>query len=480
MGDPRSDHRDDEQMACEAYGEYRDSIRGPALPPAPRPWQSLDALIAAHEAGRRRWTWAWWLVPAFGAVLIAVVLIPHQASVKATELLTRSAGAEAPTNRMISMRVRGRVLLRPAVLVTADPMERDPDLARLEKMFNAAGYTWREPLSARSFQSWRNARRSKRDTVSVIRAGGVEQAYRVRTESSDGVLRSASLTLRARDFLPTGGAFQFEKEEPLEMDEAPPPVQSASRQSRTAPRREALVETPATPADALHVLAALNEIGADVGEPIDVSEDAQHHVVVRAAGLSDARRQQVTEALRPLNGVRLDLDAGPSSTPAAGARPATAERYSTNIPGPLRQQFESRLGGAIAFQEMTDRVLDASGSAVARAHAIEVLDTKFPPGVESSLAIQDRELLRKLRQRHMVELGRLVDRIRTDLRPLLPGPLESPTHESLVGATQEIDGALNRLLAGSYSQTSGEGMLRALAGQFERLDRAIRIQRDAR
>jgi hypothetical protein len=93
MADPRPDHISDEQLACTAYEEYRDSIRGPALPPAPKAWRSLDELIAEQKADRPRRVWAWWLVPAFAAALIAAVLIPRDASNKATELLTRSATA---------------------------------------------------------------------------------------------------------------------------------------------------------------------------------------------------------------------------------------------------------------------------------------------------------------------------------------------------------------------------------------------------
>src|SRR5579863_6514277 len=37
--------------ATAAYAEYRDSIRAPSLPPAPKAWQSLGQLISQHETG---------------------------------------------------------------------------------------------------------------------------------------------------------------------------------------------------------------------------------------------------------------------------------------------------------------------------------------------------------------------------------------------------------------------------------------------
>jgi hypothetical protein len=165
------------------------------------------------------------------------------------------------------------------------------------------------------------------------------------------------------------------------------------------------------------------------------------------------------------------------------AEKSLTEKYSTNIPGPLRQQFEERLGSAIAFQEMTDRVLDASASAVSRAHALEVLANKFPPLTQSDLAVQDRELLDKLRQRHVSELQRLVTQIRSNLKPLLTTTSKSPAPATdnrslssrqtqvpaLVAAAQELDDSLNRLLAGTYLQSSGDAMLRGLAAQLEHL-----------
>jgi hypothetical protein len=152
----------------------------------------------------------------------------------------------------------------------------------------------------------------------------------------------------------------------------------------------------------------------------------------------------------------------------------------------LRQQLEDRLGGAVALQEVTDRVLEASASVLAQAHAVQVLAAKFPPEIEARLAVQDRELLLALQQRHVAELGRLAARIRAELGPLLTPPQAGETRTgqpwqtgaaSLVASAQEMDGLLNRLLAGSYSQSSGEAMLRDLTPQMGRLEWAIQMQR---
>jgi len=391
---------------------------------------------------------------------------------------------------MISVRLRGRSLLRPAFLTMAGEGQRDAGLVHLEALFAQAHYSWRAPLSALSFQAWREQVRDKRDTVSVVGAAGAEQAFRVETDTGSGVLRSASLTLRGRDLRATDGVFRFEGEESVEMGEAAGPAPKMPPHLPPA-LQEPPAETPASAADTLRVLAALNAIGADVSDPIEISEDDRRQIVVSASGLGVERRQQVAAALQHLPHVRLDLDAG--SGKAAPFKPGAGspERYSTGMPGPMRQQFEERLGGSVALQEMTDGVLDAGGLAVSHAHAVEVLASKFPPPVEQSLAASDHDLLHSLRQRHVAELRNLAARIRTGLKPLLPAVSPAPSEDRRLGpwqsqapelmtAAQRVDASLNSLLAGSYTQAAGEALLHGLAGQLERLEQAIQSQEGGR
>jgi hypothetical protein len=475
----------DLQFATAAYRTYLGSLRSPALQPPPEPWRTLESLIAENQAPAPRRLWHWRLVPVLAAAICLALAIGFllrrpspQAAPPASELLSRSATMELPANRMVSLRLHGKSLVRPAVVVSGSA-ERDPEMAHLAILFAQARYSWRDPLSARSFQSWRSGLRERRDSVTVIHASGAETAYRIRTDTPSGILSRAALTLQGRDLRPTQGAFQFEGEEPLEIQEsagAPPPV---SRRAPSASKREpASLETPASPADTLHVLAALDAIGADVGEPIEISEDSAHQVLVRATGLTRDRLRQVAAALKPLPHVKLTVaDESANARPGA-AQTGAPDRSSTGIPGSLREQFEDRLGGAVALQEMTDRVLEASGLAVARAHAIQVLSTKFPPPTESSLSDRDRALLRGLRQTHLTALRDLVMRLQTDLAPLLPSAsaIAGISPPDLVAAAQQVDNSLNRLLAGSYSESAGEALLNSLAGQLAHLRQAIASQ----
>src|SRR5580658_2110425 len=482
----------DLRAAIAAYAEYRDSIRNPQLPPAPTPWRRLDQLVADHESQRRRRVLQWWvpaLAAAFGLVLLIAGGLRNRGadSEGASRLLERAAQVSTPADQMISMRIHGRTLLRPAVLTGDTGVDSDPELTHAENLFQAAHYGWREPLSPRTFQAWRGVQKHRTDSVSTIVRAGRERMYHVRTDVPSGVLRSASLILRAEDLRPAGGDFEFEGEGPVSMQEVPAPATPTPASPLPAPA-ELVVETPVGPAETLHVLAALDEIGADAGEPIDVAEDAAHrHIVVRAGGLSAERRQAVLTALAAVPRVTVDFQS--QAVPVAPAQTIPPQTYSSSIPAQFRQRFEERLGGPVALQEVTDRVLEASAQNLTQAHAIEVLARNFPPETEAGMKAQDRLLLRELRRRHLTELKRLATQVRDALKPLLDAPDASPraigdngraTWQSavpaLVASARETDQLLNHLLAGSYSESSGEGMLRRLTAALGRLEWAVESQ----
>jgi hypothetical protein len=494
----------DMQSSYAAYRLYRDALKAPLLPPPPKPWQTLDRLIKGAQANAPVPRFRWWPVPVLAASAVLAVVIaalvlytPGQtASARANRLLTASAKLPSSPRGLISVRAHGRTLVRPAVLSAEVAPGDDPDITRLQVAFARASYDWREPLSARAFQSWRTRLPKKRDSVTVIRTADRRDSYRVRTETDSGVLRTASLTLRSPDLHAVAGDFDFENDGRVEMAEAPPGGENALGPGMPLPRlspRAPVTETPAGPEVTLHVLAALNQIGADVGEPVEIAHDTQHQrVVVHAAGISRERAQQIADVLKPLPRVVLEFNAPGQVVPAAGGVPR--ERYSASIPAPLRQQFEDRFGGAAHFQEATDRMLEAGASAVAQAHALERLARDFSPSVEAVLAAPDRELLHRLRDNHISEMQNLISRIKNDLEPLLSTQLKAPQSAAPDGAqdmswqsavaaivtqARKTDDALNRLLASSYAQSSADEMLRGLVAQIAQLDAAVRLESQA-
>ena len=340
--------------AVAAAADYYRSLRTGLRPPGA--WRSLDALIAEAEPQPRRWRW--WAAAALAAACSAGLFLtlfrgPDSGdSMRATELLAQSAAAEPPGHGGITVRSRGGLLVRPAVLDSDSGA--DAEGSRLASLFQRAGYSWQEPLSARSFSAWRDRLQARRDTVSRL-SDGTRGSYRVRTETSAGALRAASLTLRMDDLHATAARFEFPGEGSVEMEEA------AGSPGTPAPRPAARAAEPAEvaagPEDTLRVLVALHSIGADVGDPVEVGDDAQHRaVLVRASGLKPAREQQIAQVLEPLPRVRVDF--APAGTAEGTPHRTPAERASGTLPAAVRARFEQKFGSAAALQTATDELLE--------------------------------------------------------------------------------------------------------------------------
>jgi len=73
----------------------------------------------------------------------------------------------------------------------------------------------------------------------------------------------------------------------------------------------------------------------------------------------------------------------------------------------------------------------------------------------------------------VIRLQQLAANIRTELKPLLPVAAHSQSSATLAASARDLDGLLNRLLAGSYSQTGGEEMLRSLGPKLESFESAV-------
>lgn len=472
-------------FATSAFREYLESVCRPLQPPPPQPWQSLSEIAAGHSAAKPALPFRWIWMTAVAASLAGTFLFVDwkrnaDASERAQDLLSQSSRIARPPEGRISIIAGGATILRPALLETET--ERDPSLERLHRAFDQANYNWREPLSARSFLAWRNGLAKKRDRVNVIGEGS-QRAYRVRTENPAGPLKAASLTLQAEEMRPTAGSFEFVQDETVEISVAgklPEGVtESRSRKAGDAPR-----EMPASPEDTLRVLAALHRIGADVEDPISVSEDANRGVVVRGAGLNTERQKAIVEVLRGLPRTTVDF----SSANLQDRRPPghSGERTFTNLPEGIRHKLEERAGGAVALQILTDEVLDTSGLLLARVHAVEVLREKFPPSVESNFTFVAKQMLGEMRRDHAAKIRREIEGIQARLKPLLPTSKEgSPAEvsrtgrigtESLGHAVRHLDASLNRLLAGSFNEAEGEKLLDQVRVQLQLLIAAVQAQ----
>ena len=453
----------------------------PLQPAPPLPWPELggrlDKLDATGEPRRRvlRFSWGW--AAAAAAVVAAVVIYRFAGaeSVNAAELLEKAVAVQAPASASarIEVRTRTHTFTRPADMSAASSRPLGKDVAfqsayaQVEALFRAANYDWNNPLSARSFSEWRRQLPEKSDMVRVLsnRAKGNGRLYRIETSTPHGPLAMAALTLRATDLRPLRERFEFRDREWVEISELPPlapeKLPAESLPTRTETQVSSVGEFHRVgPGEEVRVLAALSRLGADLGEPIQVTRDSSlGKVVVKGIGLSAARWEQIQAALASFPFVELRLEE-PQPVRADDSRTLPSADTMPVPEGSLQRHLEERLGGRAFVDQLVNRVLDATEGSLARAHALHDLAERFPPEVEDRLDPKDRLVLDSLWRRHASALAARAMELQAALDPVLNDykPLRATTCRSwqdcagpLLKAAQELDRILTQSLAGTAS-----------------------------
>lgn len=451
---------------------YRKNVLQRYSPSPPAPWIDIYRGFAAIDASmepdffRNRKIWA---IAAVALLVLGGLFYRFRQtpSVHAAELLRRAVAAAAahPVKaRRIEIRTRKHRLTRLASSHTR-PVGNAADtdtLNSLQALFVAANYDWNDPLSARSYQSWHDQLSDKQDAV-------VEEAdaYRVRTTTPSGELAVATLKLRMRDLQPVEERLEFRNREWVEITEAP--VDSAAELAAATapastsgnPRTRTSAVGTATLSDEIYVLAALHQVGADLGDPIEVSRSGGA-VLVQGVGIAPRRQQEIAAAVRsnPRVVVRFSNSAAPTGQPEK----QTVEQAGSG--GDMRQlqaRVAEQIGGRVPFDRMAGQVLDLSEAMMARVYALRRIGERFPPEVQSALSPEDLKILRHLRQEHMTALRKTTDDLDRVLTPVLesiggiagtPGQTTpgQPAPDGLLQSAHRVE----KLLAVMFGETPGE------------------------
>lgn len=470
-------------------------------PLPPREWMDLaprfDEIDRAQRPARapRLAPAVRWLAAA--ACLVLAILVWREfrepARVSAAELLNRAVRrAEAPPAARRPLRVRARrvTFVRPAVLDPTVHSAPEAGERALRRLFEEAQYSWDEPLSVRSYVAWRKSLPSLSDEVRIHGPAAAPVDFEVRTTTAAGPLREATLTLRGADLYPLRGSWRFAgEEEAVEISEAAEDSPASGTEPAPAPPGESSGRRPpvapalptATPASQeLRVVAGLHRIGADLGDPVEIERQGDR-LLVGGSGFDENRRREIREAVKEIPGVETrfaDDPAGPRERRRAAAGSARA-------PAAPSPELVERLGGSSSYERFVNEVLDTSDALMARAFALRNLADRFPPPVEAALPAADRNLLAEIRHRHSGELTTRFRHLRSVLSAALPelsatggGPAAVGAADSwqsaaraVFAASQAVDAALNRLLAGTSPTRPAESA--ALASALRNLESVI-------
>ena len=418
--------------------KYRKNVLQAHLPAPLAPWDDLYRRFDEIDASAARGSWidhvtrilripeypvrhakGWVPVAAALAVILAIVYqYSFTPAVEAAELLRKASAAadsRPPRARRLQIRTRTRRFIRPQELAVDVAAQ-----ASVAALFQAAHYSWEDPLSARSYQAWRDQLSDKRDEVARLQDSHSREldGYRIETSTRSSELIEATLKLSVPDLLPVAGRFEFRNHEWVEITEvAEDTAQPAETATVKAPARLPKARAYSTAGDELHILGALHELGADLGDPIEVKR-AGGEILVTGIGIPVERQRQIQDVLgaRPNVVLRFSDAAARPLRPEETASQGTATGVEE---GGLRTRMESQLGGRRYVEQLTRQILEMSELMMSRAYALRRLAEQMPPGVEAELSDQDRRLLVNLHRDHSAALARQEAEIERVLDPVL-------------------------------------------------------------
>lgn len=473
---------------------YRKNVLEAHLPQAPSPWADLsprleriDASFAAEPFWKNllprtpalRWSMA-------AAAAIAVVFaVWHQLqetpAVQAATLLQRAVAVAAQHPQPVRRyRIRSRSL---QIIRSNSAVDGSLPMA-LAARFQAAHYDSGDPLSARAFQAWRDRQAVKTDEVSTLpgsQAAG--ESYRIQTLVPTGDVASATLTLRATDLHPVDGKLEFRDRDFIEFTELTEPpavgdevpvaknVEVPVRPSVPSGTAAFAPKASASISDELQVLAALHQIGADLGDPIEVKRSGGR-VLVNGVGVPAQRQQQIHDMLDSLPNVSVyfaNPAAVSSGAPATSDGAAAPDSTRSAPASKIQTRLEQQLGGRAEFERFSSQVLDANDAAMSRAYALRGLAQRFPVSAEAELNAAGRRELRAMAAEHAAALTAQIAAIQRVLNPVLSslgasapaGPAVTtadrwqPAAEDLFRASRRVEVLLSLLLGVAPAQGNG-------------------------
>ena len=421
---------------------YRKNVLRPLLPEPPNAWRDLSrgfAEIDAQQAAPRFAPgWLKWGMAA-AAAMVAVSAVVYQLgftpSVRAASLLHKAVAAaerQPAAPHEIRIRTMGQTLLR-----TVDRRHGEPALpVALAARFEAAHYDVSNPLSPRSFATWREGLSGRHDEVTTVAdpESPSQNCYRIETVADAGDIASATLMLRSSDFAPVESMFQFRDRDwvefsditgsPVRSNDSPVAVNPETPLRPAVPSRSAAAapRPAASVTDELQVLSALHQIGADLGDQLEI-KIAGDRVAVNGVAIPPARQRQIQNALAGLPRVALQFS-DPSTEaalhePQEPLPPAAAVPRAVPPDAGIQLRLEQQLGGQSELERFSSRILDLNDSAMSRVYALRSLALRFPAAGESALTAADRATLHQITRQHLAALASQVNTMQHALDPVL-------------------------------------------------------------
>ena len=457
------------ERTIEDIVEYEQALVAPDMPPSSGGkaifMARLDQL--AEELGSpslvRRWEGSLlqafqsmfssrvtWVACASLAVTLCIYVFiqPNAPVVSASELLQRAAASESGSFagvshpvvvQKLSIKVNGRKIARTIYRDRA----RNRQISRVDvsaseesvaqNTFQQPSLDWDDPLSPQAYSHWRDNIAEKGDVVTRVDGN----LLRLDTTTSSGPVAEASLTVRASDYHPVEENVRLRDESRIEIAEVSYDVVAFTSlgsdifgSTARLPVLRLPVNTAANQAadeaelavTELQVRAALHNLGADLGEQVDVQAEKDGSVRVDGVATDDARRLQLVAALQSIPRTHLHI-----GTVAQAAQHQQVSQASGPVPVAI-------LAGAIPLLEASlkqrfpdddqrtayiNETLSLAQEASARAWALNRLAERYSPQQIALLNTASRQRLGVLLGDHLLALREDVNRLQSQLGQVL-------------------------------------------------------------
>lgn len=343
---------------------------------------------------------------------------------------------------------RRRVASRTDVSATQEETARNT--------FARTGLDWDNPLSADRYRKWRETQKVDWDVVRQAGRGFV----RLDTKAQSGFIAEASLTIRISDYHTVEERLLLRDDSRIEIAElssevvglaAINPEVFGAAATLPIPSHRTIPAPAHNPGDdaqlaitEVQVRSALHNLGADLGEQIDIRPTVGGYVLVNGIAGDKTRKEQLLAVLEkiPLTQARIETIAEAALQQQTGHASATSGHttVATVAGGPplLEGQLNQRFPDKDQRSAYVNQVLAMAQGASARAWALNRLAERYSPQQVALLDAPSRQNLGALLGDHITALRADVGRLQNQL-----GPVLSPASNTAAANTSSADSAVN-------------------------------------
>jgi hypothetical protein len=396
--------------------------------------------------------------------------------VSADELLSRAAASEArslktATEPVVVQKLRismdkksfTRTVYRD---VTHNRIASRTEESRSGETLAKAAYSkssldWDSLLDAEEYRRWRATRPASKDTV--MRLG--DDRLKLETTSSVGPIIEAELTVRAEDYHAVEESFRFQDHSQIEIAELSysvipfaslpggifgVPTQLAEARVPVATIVRSVLPSNAELAEAeVKAESVLHDIGADLGEQINITTRVGHEVLIDGVVGDDARKQELLLALREVPHARLHIltidEAARQSPSSTAASPVLAYKASARVliaaPPLLDAELSARFSDKDQRIAFVNETLSLAQLASARAWALNRLADRHSPEEVAVLNGDARRQLQELLADHVSALREDISSLQNQLAEILSGSSNTPAANTSQTAPLEFRSA---------------------------------------